>query len=143
MTTWPTSRPERSIVPRIKYPKHVKIGAKRYKIHWDAESWANRPADEHPESAWGLTDHKLLMIWINPTLHTINKRETLLHEVLHILFACTGGDVVSEMLPKHEHSGEAEEFIVSRLEAPMFAFLLDNPAALAFLMIGADEDRAQ
>lgn len=142
MTTWPT-RPERSIVPRIKYPKHVKFGAKRYKIHWDAESWTNRPADEHPESAWGLTDHRSLGVWINPTLHRVNKRETLLHEVLHILFSCSGGDVVSDVLPKHEHANEAEEFIVSRLEAPLMAFLVDNPAVLAFIVVGADEDRNQ
>jgi hypothetical protein len=126
----------------VKYPKHVKIGAKRYKIHWSAEDWINRPADDKPDSAWGLTDHKTLGMWINPELHIMNRRETLLHEILHILHACSGGDVVSEMLPKHEHSSEAEEFIVSRLEAPMFAWMIDNPAVVAFIMIGADEDRS-
>jgi hypothetical protein len=45
------------------------------------------------------------------------------------------------MLPKHDHSADAEEFIVSRLEAPLFAVLIDNPAVVAFIMIGADEDR--
>ena len=125
---------------KIKQPKHVKIGAKRYKVHWDAESWLNRPAEDRQESAWGLTDHKLLGIWINPELHPVNRRETLLHEVLHIIHANSGGDVISDLLPKHEHAHEAEEFIVSRMEAPLFAFLIDNPAALAYIVVGADED---
>lgn len=125
----------------IKYPKYLKIGAKRYKCHWSAEEWLNRPAEDRQESGWGLTDHKVLGIWINPELHEVNRRETLLHEVLHILHATSGGDIVSDMIAKHEHSHEAEEFIVSRLEAPLLLFLMDNPAALAFIVVGADEDR--
>lgn len=130
-------------MPKIKYPTKIQIGAKRYKIHWDAESWVHRPDERKEESCWGVTDHKRLGIWINPELHPINKRETLLHEILHCLFACTGGDVATDALPKHEHASEAEEYIVSRLEAPLLAVLTDNPAALAFIVVGADKDRTE
>lgn len=125
----------------IKYPKHVKFGAKSYKVHWSAEAWINRPEDNRVDGAWGLTDHQKLGIWISPELHSMNKRETLLHEILHVLHAISGGTVVSDMLPKHDHSTEAEEFIVSRLEAPMMAWMIDNPAVIAYIMIGPDEDR--
>lgn len=128
-------------MPRIKYPKRVKIGAKSYKVRWDADSWVSRPDERKEDSCWGVTDHKTLQIWINPELHPANKRETLLHEVLHCLFAATGGDVSNDQMPKHDHSSEAEEFIISRLEAPLFAVLADNPAVLAFIVVGADEDR--
>lgn len=125
----------------VKYPKSIKIGAKSYKVHWTAEDWINRPESQRGDSDWGVTDHKLLGIWINPELHPMNRRETLLHEILHALHANSGGDVLSDMLPKHEHSSEAEEYIVSRLEAPLLAVMIDNPSVIAFIMIGADEDR--
>jgi hypothetical protein len=127
----------------VKYPKRIKFGAKSYKVHWSAEDWVSRPEDKREDSCWGITDHQKLGIWISPELHPTNQRETLLHEILHVLHACSGGDVVSDVLPKHEHANEAEEFIVSRLEALLMAFLVDNPAVLAFIVIGADEDRTQ
>jgi len=141
MTTWPT-RPERSTMPRIKYPKRIKFGAKSYKVHWSADDWVTRPEDNRIDGAWGLTDHQKLGIWISPELHETNKRETLLHEILHVLHANSGGNVLNDMIPKHEQATDAEEFIVSRLEAPLMSFLVENPAVLAFIVIGADEDRA-
>lgn len=124
----------------VKYPKHVKIGAKSYKIHWGAGEWINRPDDKREEGSWAMTNHPKLGIWINPELHPVNKRESLLHEILHTLYAVSGGDVRNVVT--HETVGlDVEEYTVTRLESPMFAFLIDNPAVVAFIMIGADEDR--
>jgi hypothetical protein len=146
MTTWqmlPEKVEQMANGKRIKYPKRLKIGAKSYKIHWSADEWVNRPAEDRQESCWGVTNHILLGIWINPELHPTNKRETLLHEAMHALHANSGGDILSDMLQHSHDSHGAEEFIVSRLEAPLFAFMVENPAVLAFIVVGADEDRTE
>lgn len=127
---------------KVPYPSEVKIGAKHYQIHWSAEDWVDRPAEERAESCWGVTNHIKLGIWINPELHPTNRRETLLHEILHCLHANAGGDVLTQTLEHMSSAKEAEEFLVSRIEAGLFAVLQDNPAVLAFIVIGADIDRA-
>lgn len=126
---------------KVKYPTEVKIGAKSYKVHWTAEEWVDRPAEERAESCWGVTNHIKLGIWINPELHPTNRRETLLHEILHCLFAGTGGDVATMVLEHMHGPKDAEEFMVSRLEAGLFAVLQDNPGLFAFIVVGADSDR--
>jgi hypothetical protein len=129
---------------RIKYPKRVKIGAKSYKIHWSAEDWLNRPDENRKDGDWALTSHPFLGIWIFPELHPQNKRETLLHEILHCLYANSGGDVRNIAMNQASEAGmDLEEYMVCRLEAPMMAWMVDNPGVAAFIMIGADEDRNQ
>lgn len=126
---------------KIKYPKSVKIGAKSYKVHWSADAWLNRPDEKKQDGDWGMTNHGQLGIWILPDLHPMNKRETLLHEIIHTLYASSGGDVRNIAVNHSVESLDIEEYTVCRLEAPMMAWMIDNPAVVAFIMIGADEDR--
>lgn len=122
-------------MPKIDRPKTLQIGAKSYKCHWSADEWMERPNQaEAPSSCWGVTDHIRLGVWISPELEEQNKRETLLHEALHCLHAASGGEVATEALAHMTGPNEAEEFIVSRLEAPLYAFLRNNPEALAYIL---------
>lgn len=125
----------------VGYPESVKIGAKSYQIHWTAEEWMERPDEKREEGAWALTSHPKLGIWILPELHPVNKRETLLHEVLHCVYASSGGDVRNMTMNHASDTLDIEEYTITRLEAPLMAFMIDNPDVLAFIVIGADEDR--
>jgi len=125
----------------VKYPKSVKIGAKSYDIFWSADEWMNRPEDKREDGAWAMTNHPKLGIWISPDLHPVNKRETLLHEILHCLFAGSGGDARNMTMNNTVDHFDIEEYVITRLEAPLFAVLQDNPGVLAYIVIGADSDR--
>lgn len=126
---------------KVGYPQSIKIGAKSYKVHWSAEDWIDRPEKGQEDGAWGVTNHPKLGIWINPELHPVNKRETLLHEILHCLYSASGGDTRNMTMNSASDTLDIEEYTVTRLEAPMMAWMIDNPGVIAFIMIGADEDR--
>lgn len=120
---------------KINRPKRVFIGPKPYKVHWDEKAWLNRPDTESPRSAWGLTVHQKAEIYISPELNEYNKRETLLHECLHALFACSGSDI-RNAVGNGNAEFDFEEYVISRLEGPMMGLLLQNPKLLAYLVIG-------
>lgn len=128
---------------KVSYPQSVRIGAKSYKIYWDAINWMNRPESDKEDGAWAMTNHPKLGIWVSPELHPENKRESLLHEILHCLYAASGGDTRNITMNHAADSLDIEEYTISRLEAPMMAWMIDNPEVLAFIVIGADEDRTE
>jgi hypothetical protein len=115
-------------------PKSISIGAKSYKVFWKESDWLHRPNAAKDESCWGSTDHMTLGIWINPIINEQNKRETLLHEVLHAIHGSSGGDIATEAMGHMDGVVDTEEYIVSRIESHLFGFLRDNPAALNYLL---------
>lgn len=119
----------------VRVPKRVKIGARVYSIDMTADGWVNRPDQDHDRTGWGQTYHKKMQIFINPELSEYARRETLMHEVLHCLYAVSGADVRNSVGHGNDEF-DIEEYTVSRLEAPMMSFLIDNPELVAYLVIG-------
>lgn len=116
-------------------PTTIKVGAVEYTVHWDEEGWKNRPDDGRLDGEWASTHHDTLAIYIKPTLAPAQQRSTLLHEILHTLFAISGGDMRNAINAAVD-GFDIEEYTVERLEPVMLRFLVDNPAVVAFIMIG-------
>lgn len=119
----------------VRKPTSIKVGALTYTVHWSAEEWLERPDEGRNEGDWALTNNPKLGIWIWPELNEQNKRGSLLHEVLHTMFAVSGANVRNAVGAGDEHF-DIEEYTISRIEGPLYAFLIDNPEVLAYIMIG-------
>jgi hypothetical protein len=119
----------------VKKPTTVKVGALTYTVHWTAEEWLDRPDVGREEGDWALTNHPKLGIWIWPELEEQNKRQSLLHECLHTLFASSGADVRNSINGAGD-GFDVEEYTISRLESPLMSLLIDNPEVVAYIMIG-------
>lgn len=116
-------------------PGGCKVGSVVYTIHWTEEEWRNRPEDGRLDGEWGSTHHDSLDIYIKPSLAPAQKRSTLLHEILHTLFAISGGDVRNAINAAVD-GFDIEEYTVERLEPVLMSFMIDNPEVLAYIMIG-------
>jgi hypothetical protein len=109
----------------LNIPSHVKIGAHTYTINqmdalWGSEN--NRHGECNP-------DKLEINICIGPVYSIIY--ETLLHEIMHAIYA-----------PALE-SGDSEERIVNAMGAGLAQVLTDNPKLLDFIFHTPDEERSK
>lgn len=86
----------------MKMPRSVWVGPHRYEI-WNSEtSWVQRPAEE--EHQVGLSVHTTSDIYVKPGLSAGQSRDTLLHEILHAIFAVappTNYTILGDELEEH------------------------------------------
>ena len=112
------------------FPKHVKVGWKRYRVAvWQPEVAA-------AEHKYGECDHVNNEIKVDVTKGHRQAAETLWHECLHAAF---------DIGALHSLSGAAddqypEEFMVSFFASWTITLLGDNPALLAFLSWAASQE---
>lgn len=107
-----------------KRPEVIQVGPFIYTVQWDHESWSAAfdatidAADPDVLRAYGMTDQRGSVIYINPNNAETILRETLLHEVMH---AC---QFVAGMPNKAPVAGE--EF-VTRISPLLLDTLRRNP----------------
>lgn len=103
-------------------PKHVKVGPFTYLVTSDWQDYAR--LGEDPD-CYGHTDHKALVITINPRLSYGSAAETLWHEVKHV--ACRVAGIIDGTEMK-------EEPWVNATASMEWAALRDNPDLVAYLL---------
>ena len=110
------------------FPKHVKVGWKRYRVTvWQPEVAA-------AEHKYGECDHVNNEIKVDVTKGHRQAAETLWHECLHAAF-----DIGAlHALPADDQY--PEEFMVSFFASWTITLLGDNPALLAFLSWAASQE---
>lgn len=102
-------------------PKNIKVGPYTYDI-----SFGKKKTELSDNSELiGETNFQNLLIWIKRGKNVI-ERETLLHEIIHSIFAVSG--------VSNKFSYDEEELIVSSISPYLFMVLLDNPNTLEFLL---------
>lgn len=104
----------------MSFPRRVWIGPHPYKMSYDSET-LEREGRERGHSLAGLSNHVDQEFSIDPSQAPTGERETVLHEVLHAVFALT------------ELSGDVEEDTISRLSPAMLDVLRRNPRLVAYL----------
>lgn len=111
-------------------PDRVKVGPKYYKLQTSPEHWNQLCADESVGGAYGHTDNKTLVISISPYQSSSEYQDTLLHEILHAVWA-QGPDIGATM----DDIGQdgREEYLVGRQSPWLLLVLQDNPRLFEFL----------
>jgi hypothetical protein len=67
-------------------PHELLFGNHIYNVLWESEDWAAASGMEGFEpTAWAFTSHMRCMIFIRPGQTESQKRDSLLHEVLHVV----------------------------------------------------------
>lgn len=110
-------------------PALLRVGRMRYRVTQDSEEW-NRLSTEGGMKGGdhGGTNHHMCLVAINPSDAPYQKADTLLHEVLHIIWyisAITGADL--------EHTDDKDEYMVSHLTPWLAMVIADNPGLLAYV----------
>lgn len=108
----------------MKLPKTVHVGALTYSITDDRAALLER-CFEDLSRLLGSTDHVTCSIVIDDRLVEGQKRDTVLHEVLHT--------VISNCGLSDEWGVDKEEGIVRRITPGILAVLRDNPDLVAYL----------
>jgi hypothetical protein len=107
-------------------PKTVQVGPFTYSVS-DSEVDALRSkVDEENAHNVGRSDHSKQTITIDPSQGDDQKADTLLHEVLHAVWAATG--LYQTPAAKHE------EVIVTTLSTTLLDTLRRNPALVSALV---------
>jgi len=109
-------------------PKQVVVGPWTYNIEFMSDKeWLD--AGENPD--WGgVSAHQetRIRLRMTPTVSEDTLRETLLHEVLHCVWAATQ---LNHFRPRKR---DYEEQIVAMMSPTLLRVLSDNPAVLAYLV---------
>lgn len=107
-------------------PSAIKVGRHRYRVVNDVAEWnslSNGTGVRHSDH--GATHHHWSLIAINPTDSPSQQADSLLHEVLHVIWFVASLD--------HMPEGDREEPTVARLTPWLSLVLCDNPDMMAFL----------
>lgn len=97
-------------------PKTVRIGPHRWRVR--------RRALDDEQQKYGRTDEQQLAITIAPWVRGSQLADTLLHELLHAIWAHTALDF----------DDDDQERIVRSLSPWLLGALRDNPELVAFLL---------
>lgn len=107
-----------------KLPEHIDVGPFRYTI--TADELARHRAQEASQTILlGQTDHNELTIVLSEKMPDGVARETLMHELLHVVNEVTG--------LRSKWGNAKEERIVRRLSPVLLELLQRNPEAVRFL----------
>lgn len=104
-------------------PSIVQVGPFRYTVECDEPSM-NRAIVEEKQGLFGRADHKTLRIVIHPDMAADMLAETLLHELVHAVFASVGLDL---------RLSETEEDVVRSFAPLLLDTLRRNPQLVAYL----------
>jgi Zn-dependent peptidase ImmA (M78 family) len=104
-------------------PKELKVGGKTYAITWDQESW-----EASNQEGYGYSNHRHSRISINPNQSTMEKADTLLHEMLHCCLAQVGN------MNNYKVLDELEEHVVTTTTPWLLTALRDNPDIVKYLL---------
>lgn len=113
----------------MKRPNSIKVGATK----WDIV-WSEKKTRQHPEShdrVLGLTVHKEQTIYIDTSAKECGQRDTLLHEVLHVIMG------VYSFAPSSKGTmADREEKLIGSLAPTLLDTMQRNKAAFAWMMEG-------
>lgn len=100
-------------------PRKIKVGAYDWRIK----------VDTNPSEDYGEADYDKAVITVWPANHQSPERlvGTVIHELLHVIYANTGLDEVQ---------GDGEEKIVSGFETGLVSLFRDNPKLLNWIKRG-------
>lgn len=112
-------------------PGTLTVGRQVYTIVNDAEGWSTTASGDlglkHQDH--GATNHHRLLLCINPHDNPYQQADTLLHELLHIVWFMGGMDTAGTQ----EAINEREEDVIARLTPWLLLALAENPGVQAFL----------
>ena len=122
---------------RILPPATVAVGPFSYDLGIDPVKVSNK-AVELGFDLLGYTDNTAQDISVAPGMGPLLERETVLHEVLHAVFAVTGSRELiihdgQEEHPKKDDPYGLEERVIRALCTTLFGVLRDNPDLVAYL----------
>ena len=102
----------------MKLPNKVKVGGIYYTI-------TDKPFEIDPKGtgAWGLTDHRSCIIYIDTGVSLNQVKDTLLHEILHAIFFIYNVD-----------TGDGEERVVTPTASGLVQVFEDNKPIRDFLL---------
>lgn len=98
-------------------PSTITVGARTYSVSDDTNVVNAYGRSAETAGLYGATDHRSLVIAIDPNQAADQLRDTLLHEALH---CCTNLAAIDVAPP------DTEEELVARLTPPLLAMLRDN-----------------
>lgn len=137
MTAIPT--PEPAPIP----PAAVRIGPLRYRVLVDKTELdaANRDRGADADGEWGaFSDHRRLVIGLDPEEALGSMQHSLMHEVLHCSLRLAGvwpnayADTLRDVDARRvERDKDVEEFTVSALAGPLLIALQENPDLVSYL----------
>lgn len=107
-----------------KLPEHIDIGPFRYMLRMD-ELTRHRAQETAQTILLGHTDHDALTVILSEKMPDSLARETLMHELLHVVNEVTG--------LRSKWGNAKEERIVRRLSPILLELLQRNPDAVNFL----------
>lgn len=109
-------------------PETIDAGPYTFEVSTD-ESDFLRMCRQMRADLYGATDFPNLRIIISADVAPAKQRNTILHELLHVVIDTTNAD--------ENLDGEAEEALVQRLSPLLLDTLRRNPQLVTFLMDGA------
>lgn len=109
-------------------PKSVQVGSVRYAVQCDETAGLQAKVNEQTTACLGSADHPAQLIRIDPNQGPDQLADTLLHEVMHAVFAFVG--LHESPLAKHE------ERIVAALTPTLLDTLRRNPDLVAYVTSG-------
>ena len=117
--------------PEVPIPKTIDILGRVYTIH---ESWDEYPArTTSSPNVQGTCSWMRLCIYINPDHALVNRKSTLIHEILHGLLSFAKDPEGDGHKNKFRDVHELEEYICASLDDGLGYVLSKNPALLEFL----------
>ncbi len=112
-------------------PRTVKIGPHVYRILYSKESWKKYAPTQRRRDNYGITLAEQCVILINTKrLNLSQMRDTVLHEVLHAIFALHGFATMPIDVPE---TTDLEEVIVLLLAPNVLNVMRENPHLLEWL----------
>jgi hypothetical protein len=116
-----------------KRPTRVKVGPHVYKILYSKSSW-QKYADKKKSNLVGLTiaEKGIILIKGNDSLNESQRRDTLLHEILHAAFALNSFKLMPMKLPDDYH--DLEEIVILLHTPALLGVLRENPKVVDWLL---------
>lgn len=107
-------------------PKTIRVGPHTYRVRSSQKHWDRLIASDAQWDGYsGLSKHQPCEIWLNPDQSASQMQDTLLHEALHALYACSNLAGLEE---------PAEENVVGHLTPWLLMLLRANPALTEYLL---------
>jgi len=108
----------------VPLPERLRIGLHCYGVTYDESRVRAFEREEKRPNCYGVSAHRDLQIYLDPTVVRSQQRDTLWHEVKHTVYALVGGFPADT---------DEEEIILLTASIELMV-LRDNPALVAFLL---------
>lgn len=127
---------------RGRIPRKVKIGVHTWRVK-TGKRQALKFKLETDESTVGYCERRTLRIGLDTSVPKQIVRESMMHEVLHAVFACCGMPLDDPMPTFDDDKMQPEEFVVKLMSPVLLGVLRDNPELVAFLLEGEHDEQRQ